>query len=53
MTGFSWFQGARQLTGMRDYFENPCAEGTLECGSASFRLSLGFHGGFAVELQGA
>jgi len=26
-------------------FENPCAEGTLECGSASYRRLLAFNGG--------
>ena len=34
--------------------ENACAEGTLECGSASYRLRLGIQGGsFAAALQGA
>ena len=39
---FSWFPGARQPTGMNDCFENLCAAGTLECGSASYRLSIAF-----------
>ena len=31
-----------------------CAEGILECGSASYRLQLGMKGGsFAAALQGA
>jgi len=35
-------------------FENDCAEGTLECGSASCRLSFGFEGrNSAAALQGA
>jgi len=34
--------------------ENTCAEGALECGSASYRLSFGFQGGSsAAALQGA
>ena len=34
--------------------ENGCAEGTLECGSVSYGLLLGLHGGsFAAALQGA
>jgi hypothetical protein len=34
--------------------ENACAEGTLECGSASYRLWFGIQGGsFAAALQGA
>jgi len=28
----SWFLGVRRLTNMSDCSENPCAEGTLECG---------------------
>jgi hypothetical protein len=39
---------------MRDCFENPYAEGVLECGSVSYRRSLEFHGGsFAAALHGA
>jgi len=33
-------------------FENACAEGTLECGSGSYRRSFVFHGGsFAAALH--
>ncbi len=36
---------------MRDCSENACAEGALECGSASYRRSLVFQGGsFALLL---
>jgi hypothetical protein len=39
---------------MSDCHENACAEGTVECGSASYRLWLRIQGGsFAAALQGA
>ena len=37
---------------MSECFENACAEGALECGSASYRRSLEFQGGsFAAALH--
>jgi len=52
LPGTLWFLGARQPTSMSDCFENACAEGTLECGSVSYRRSLEFHGGsFAAALH--
>ncbi len=45
--------GARQSTCMSGCPENVCAEGALDCGSASYRRSLEFQGGSsAVALQG-
>jgi len=38
----SWFLG--DAGGISDRFENACVEGALECGSASYRRSLEFHG---------
>jgi len=50
MTGlFSWFQGA--AGGMRGCFENRCAEGTLECGSVSYRLWSGSQGAARIFMK--
>ena len=51
---FSAVAYARQPTGMSDCHENASAEGTLACGSVSYRLWLSVQGGsLAAALQGA
>jgi hypothetical protein len=49
----SFFAARKEMQILRCH-ENGCAEGTLECGTVSYRLLLGLQGGsFAASLQGA